>query len=218
MYLFSSHEPVALMKQFNTTHLFSTNFHGALQSVSSLFQCVCNPFCGRDVPRRHSASYPGSAHSRGWHLCTYAAADTPHILENFFFNDVIQRKRLIWVGLRQTHWKWCDQNGSLACFFDTFLVYSRVQRPLGVLAQAEDPAVPTSCPKTRNIRTKTWQGLPQAAAHKPGCSEQDFLRPRQILPSPSQAVASWGSIFFYFPGYDCFLKMAYSWLDLFLIP
>jgi len=89
MCLFSCSKPVALMNQFMTLLIcFSTNFHGALQSESSLVQ-MCATLAPAEMCTEVTvpcvASWPGFAYVRSCHLCKYAGADTPYILENFIY-------------------------------------------------------------------------------------------------------------------------------------
>lgn len=106
MYLFSCNKPVALINQLMTLLIcFSTNYHGALQSESSLFQ-LCAVLASAEMCTEGTvpcvAYWPGFAYSRSCNLCKYAGADTPRILENFiFFKCVVsQRRRLICISLR----------------------------------------------------------------------------------------------------------------------
>lgn len=124
--------------------------------------------------------WPGFAYSRKWHLCKYASAGTPHILENFIlFNDVVnQRKRLICISLRTDSVKMTRSNW-ITCLF-SLLWGLFMQGPLGIPALAEAPVAPRSWPGTGTSALKPW-----AAAHQAGCAEQDFPCPKQKLPSPT---------------------------------
>lgn len=105
MYLYSSNEPIALIKQFMTFLIcFSTHFHGALQTLNLVFQmCAILSMAEMcpEVTATCAPSCPAFACSRCCYLCKYAGADTPHICENFiFFYYIIQRKGIICIGLR----------------------------------------------------------------------------------------------------------------------
>lgn len=129
--------------------------------------------------------WPGFAHSRIWHLCKYAGADTLCstliFLRNLFlfFNDVVdQRKRLIWISLRADSVKMTRSNWVTRLFYLLHGLF--LQRPLGVPAQAEAPVAPRSCPEMRSISSGAW-----GSCTKTRCAEQGSPCPRQELPSPT---------------------------------